>query len=148
MKPHSAELGSQILAACDENEATRSVTSRFKLSESRVRLIKPQRRERRPVARQNHSTSSAERGEDVCLQTICFARQPPEQTRKQTLIAQRPNRSRSRQTSWIRLNASTTEVWRLRLQEKQRGHCQCCSALLLLCAYDRKRFLWFRPSGD
>ena len=76
-----------------------------------------QRRERRPVAPQSHSTSSAERGEDVCLQTICNARRALEQTRKQTLIAQRPNRSRSRQTSWTRLNASTTEVWRLRLQE-------------------------------
>ena len=80
-----------------------------------------QRRERRPVAPQSHSTSSAERGEDVCLQTICNARRALEQTRKQTLIAQRPNRSRSRQTSWIRLNASTTEVWRLRLQEKGTG---------------------------
>jgi hypothetical protein len=31
----------------------------------------------------------AERGKYVCLQTICNARQPPEQTRKKTLIAQR-----------------------------------------------------------
>ena len=51
-----------------------------------------QRRERRPLARQNHSTSSAERGEDVCLQTICNARRALEQTRKETLAAQRQAR--------------------------------------------------------
>jgi hypothetical protein len=32
--------------------------------------------------RQRQVELLAERGEDVCLQTICIARQPPEQTRK------------------------------------------------------------------
>ena len=34
MEPHSVELRSQVLAACDANEGTRAVALQFKVSES------------------------------------------------------------------------------------------------------------------
>lgn len=115
MEPHSVELRSQILAACDANEGTRAVALRFKVSESWFRLIKQQRRETGQVApktaaprqpkwhawadwllskiaarpdiylRELQVDLLAERNEDVCLQTICNACQALEQTRKKRL---------------------------------------------------------------
>jgi transposase len=115
MEPHSVELRSQVLAACDANEGTRAVALRFKVSESWVRLIKQQRRETGQVApktaaprqpkwhawvdwllsriaakpdiylRELQAELLAERNEDVCLQTICNACQALEQTRKKRL---------------------------------------------------------------
>jgi len=115
MEPHSVELRSQVLAACDANEGTRAVALRFKISESWVRLIKQQRRETGQVSpktaaprqpkwhawadwllsriaakpdiylRELQAELLAERNEDACLQTICNACQALEQTRKKRL---------------------------------------------------------------
>jgi transposase len=112
MEAYSAEFRGEVLAACDANEGTRVVALRFKVSESWIRLIKQQRRETGQLAPKTASprlpkwhawadwlvakvTSCPdiylrelqvellqERGEDVCLQTICSACRALEQTRK------------------------------------------------------------------
>jgi transposase len=101
-----------VLAACDANEGTQAVALRFKVSESWVRRIKQQRRETGQVApktaaprqpkwhtwadwlvakiaarpdtylRELQAELQQERGEDVCLTTICNACQALEQSRK------------------------------------------------------------------
>ena len=45
MKPYDKEFRSEVLAACDLGEGTKSVALRFDVSESWVRRIKQQRRE-------------------------------------------------------------------------------------------------------
>ena len=103
MKPYDADFRAQVLAACDAKEGTRAVALRFDVSESWVRRIKQQRRETGQVAPKKaaprkpkwHTWSDwllakvaaepdiylrelqvqlkKERGEDVCLTTICAA---------------------------------------------------------------------------
>ena len=100
------------LAACDANEGTRVIAVRFKVSESWVRRIKQQRRETGQVApkstplqeakwkdwadwlvakvtarpdvylRELQAELKAERGEEVCLMTICNACSALELSRK------------------------------------------------------------------
>ena len=112
MKPYSAEFRGEVLAACDANEGTRAVALRFDVSESWVRRIKQQRRETGQVApkkaaprkpkwhawtdwllrkvadqpdlylRELQAQLSDERGENVCVMTICSACRELEQSRK------------------------------------------------------------------
>jgi transposase len=112
MKPISAEVRAEVLAACDANEGTRVVAVRFKVSESWVRRVKQRRRETGQVTAQTtppqepkwkdwaewliakvaarpdiylrelQAALKAERGEEVCLMTICNACRALELTRK------------------------------------------------------------------
>ena len=112
MKPYSTEFRGEVLAACDANEGTRVVAVRFQVSESWVRLIKQQRRETGQVApktaaprlpawqawadwlvakiathpdiylRELQAELKQERGEEVCLMTICNACHALDQSRK------------------------------------------------------------------
>jgi transposase len=112
MESYSSEFRGAVLAACDANEGTRDVAVRFKVSESWVRLIKQQRRETGQVApkttppqepkwknwaawliakvtarpdiylRELQAELKAERGEEVCLMTICNACRALELSRK------------------------------------------------------------------
>lgn len=112
MKPYDAEFRGEVLAACDANEGTRAVALRFNVSESWVRRIKQQRRETGQVApkkaaprkpawhawadwllakladqpdlylRELQAQLKEERGEDVCIMTICNACRELEQSRK------------------------------------------------------------------
>jgi transposase len=112
MDPYSREFRGEVLAACDANEGTQAVALRFTVSESWVRRIKQQRREtgqiapktaapRRPkwhawsgwlvakiaarpdiYLRELQAELKQERGEDVCLMTICNACQALKQSRK------------------------------------------------------------------
>lgn len=112
MKPYSAEFRAEVLAACDAGEGTQAVALRFEVSESWVRRIKQQRREtgqvepkkggpQRPkwhawadwllaklearpdiYLRELQTELKQERGEDVCLMTICNACRALERSRK------------------------------------------------------------------
>lgn len=112
MEPYSFEFRREVLAACDANEGTHDVALRFKVSESWVRRIKQQRRETGQVEpktagprppkwhtwadwlvakisarpdiylRELQAKLKQERGEDVCLMTICNACRALDQSRK------------------------------------------------------------------
>ncbi len=112
MEAYSKKFRSQVLAACDANEGTQAVALRFDVSESWVRRINQQRRETGQIAakttrdrtpkwhawadwlvakvdarpdiylRELQAELKAERGEEVCLQTICNACAALEQSRK------------------------------------------------------------------
>jgi transposase len=112
MEPYSFEFRSDVLAACDANEGVHDVAVRFQVSESWVRRIKQQRRETGQVGpktaaprppkwqawadwlvakisarpdiylRELQAELKQERGEDVCLMTICNACRALEQSRK------------------------------------------------------------------
>jgi transposase len=112
MQPYSQEFRAEVLAACDADEGTHAVAVRFQVSDSWVRRIKQQRREsgqiapkttrqRQPIwrvwaewllakitarpdiyLRELQAELKAERGADVCLQTISTACQALEQSRK------------------------------------------------------------------
>lgn len=112
MEAYSAEFRGEVLAACDANEGTAAIGLRFKVSESWVRRIKQQRRETGQVApktasprqpkwqawadwlvakiaarpdiylRELQAELKQERGETVCLMTICNACRALEQSRK------------------------------------------------------------------
>jgi transposase len=112
MEAYGTEFRGKVLAACDANEGTRVIALRFKVSESWVRHIKQRRREtgqvtpktkspRRPkwhawadwlvakiadrpdvYLRELQAALKQERGEVVCLTTICNACRALEQSRK------------------------------------------------------------------
>jgi transposase len=112
MDPYSIELRGEVLAACDANEGTRVVALRFQVSESWVRRIKQPRRETGQVApktaaprqpkwqawadwlvakitarpdiyrRELPAERKQDRGEEVCLMTICSACRVLDQSRK------------------------------------------------------------------
>jgi transposase len=112
MEAYSKEFRGQVLAACDANEGTKAIAARFSVSESWVRRIKQQRRETGQVAakttrdrtpkwrawadwllakiharpdiylRELQADLQLERGEGVCLQTLCNACLALERTRK------------------------------------------------------------------
>ena len=112
MNPIPAEIRAEVLAACDAQEGTRVVAVRFGVSESWVRRIKQRRRETGQVApqttppqepkwkdwadwliarvtdrpdiylRELQAELKGERGEEVCLMTICNACRALELTRK------------------------------------------------------------------
>jgi transposase len=112
MEAYSTELRGEVLAACDGNEGTRVIAVRFQVSESWVRQIKQQRRETGQIApkmaaprppkwlawadwlgakinarpdiylRELQAELKQERGEKVCLMTICNACRALEQSRK------------------------------------------------------------------
>lgn len=112
MDPIDVEIRAQILAACDAGEGTRVVAVRFSVSESWVRRVKQQRRETGQVApkiaaprepawkewadwlvakvtaqpdiylRELQAALKAEKGEAVCLMTICNACRALKLTRK------------------------------------------------------------------
>lgn len=103
MEPIDVEIRAHVLAACDAGEGTRVVAVRFKVSESWVRRVKQQRREKGQVEprtaaprqpdwkewadwlvakvaaqpdiylRELQAELQAELGEEVCLTTICKA---------------------------------------------------------------------------
>ena len=50
MKPYSKEFRGEVLAACDGGRSTREVATSFNVSESWVRRVKQERRERNKVA--------------------------------------------------------------------------------------------------
>ncbi|MBX3436711.1 MAG: hypothetical protein KF861_04410 [Planctomycetaceae bacterium] len=50
MAPYSKEFRGQVLAACDAGEGTQAVALWFEVSESWVRRIKQERRERGKIA--------------------------------------------------------------------------------------------------
>ena len=111
MKPYDAEFRGEVLAACDTNEERREIALRFNVSESWLRRIQQQRRETGQVApktaaprqpkwhawadwliakiaarpdiylRELQAELKCERGEDVCLGTICGACRTLEQSR-------------------------------------------------------------------
>lgn len=113
--PYSKEFRGDVLAACDAGEGTQSVALRFNVSESWVRRVKQQRRETGQVMakttrrrkfiwegwsdwllnkikerpdvylRELQAALKEERGEVVCLQTICNACRAVERTRKKRL---------------------------------------------------------------
>lgn len=112
MEPIAVEIRAEILAACDAGEGTRVVAVRYGVSESWLRRVKQQRREsnqlgpktaapRQPqwkgwadwlvakvtaqpdiYLRELQAELKAERGEEVCLMTICNACRVLELTRK------------------------------------------------------------------
>lgn len=112
MEPYPKEFRAEVLAACDAGESTHDVALRFKVSKAWVRRIKQQRRETGQVApkttrqrlpkwhswadwllakiqtqpdiylRELQAALQTERGETVCLQTICNACRALERTRK------------------------------------------------------------------
>lgn len=112
MEAYSTERRGEVLAACDANEGTHAIALRFQVSESWVRRIKQQRRETGQVApktaaprrpkwhawadwllakiaarpdiylRELQAELKAERGEAVCLMTLCNACRTLEQSRK------------------------------------------------------------------
>ncbi len=112
MEAYTKEFRSQVLAACDANVGTQAVALRFGVSESWVRRIKQHRREKGQIAakttrdrkpkwqawaewllakidarpdiylRELQADLKAERGQEVCLQTICNACAALERTRK------------------------------------------------------------------
>ena len=112
MRPYSQEFRAEVLAACDADEGTRAIAVRFQVSDSWVRLIKQQRRETGQLApkttrrrqpkwhvwagwllakiaarpdidlRELQRALQQERGEQVCLMTICTACRALEQSRK------------------------------------------------------------------
>jgi transposase len=112
MEPYSAEFRGEVLAACDANEGTHAIAVRFKVSDSWVRRIKQQRRETGQLAprkaaprkpkwhawadwlltklaarpdiylRELQDELKQERGEEVCLMTICTACRELKQSRK------------------------------------------------------------------
>ena len=112
MEAYDAELRGEILAACDTNEERRAIALRFNVSESWLRRIQQQRRETGQVApkkaaprqpewrawadwlvakiaarpdiylRELQAELKQERGEEVCLATICAACKALEQSRK------------------------------------------------------------------
>jgi transposase len=112
MESYRVEFRSEVLAACDANEGTQAVALRFNVSESWVRRIKQQRRETGQIApkvrtpsppkwqawaawlvakieqrpdiylRELQAELKAERGEQVCLTTICSACRELDQSRK------------------------------------------------------------------
>jgi transposase len=112
MEAYTTEFRGEVLAACDANEGTRVIAVRFRVSESWVRRIKQQRRETGQIApktaapreptwqawadwllakiaarpdiylRELQAELKAERGEGVCLTTICNACRALEQSRK------------------------------------------------------------------
>ncbi|HEU0069012.1 MAG TPA: hypothetical protein VFQ26_07105 [Nitrospiraceae bacterium] len=112
MEPYSTEVRGEVLAACDAKEGTRVIALRFKVSESWVRRIQQQRRETGQIApkkaaprqpkwqawadwlvakiaarpdiylRELQDELKQERGEEVCLMTICNACRALEQSRK------------------------------------------------------------------
>jgi transposase len=112
MKPYGAKFRAEVLAACDTEEERRSIALRFKVSESWVRRIQQQRRETGQVApkkaaprqpkwhawadwllakiaaqpdiylRELQADLKRERGEEVCIATICAACRALEQSRK------------------------------------------------------------------
>jgi transposase len=112
MKAYTAEFRGEVLAACDANEGTHDIAVRFKVSESWVRRIKQQRRETGQIApktaaprqpkwqawaewlaakitarpdsylRELQAELKQDRGEEVCLMTICAACQAIKHSRK------------------------------------------------------------------
>jgi transposase len=112
MEPYSAEFRGEVLAACDTNEERRAIALRFKVSESWLRRIQQQRRETGQIApktaaprqpawrtwadwlvakiaarpdiylRELQAELRRERGEDVCLETICSDCRALKQSRK------------------------------------------------------------------
>lgn len=112
MKPYDAEFRGAVLAACDTNEERRTIALRFKVSESWLRRIQQQRRETGQIApkkaaprqpkwhawadwlvakiaarpdiylRELQAELKRERGEEVCLGTICAACHALDQSRK------------------------------------------------------------------
>jgi transposase len=112
MEPYDAEFRGEVLAACDTNEARRSIALRFNVSESWLRRIQQQRRETGQVApkkaaprrpewhawadwlvakiaarpdiylRELQAELKQERDEDACLATICAACNALDQSRK------------------------------------------------------------------
>jgi transposase len=112
MRSYSKEFRGEVLAACDANQETGVVALRFNVSESWVRRIKQQRRETGQVApktvrkkppkwqawaewllakvaarpdiylRELQAELKQERGEEVCLQTVCNACHALERSRK------------------------------------------------------------------
>ena len=112
MEPYDAEFRGEVLAACDTNEARRVIALRFKVSESWLRRIQQQRRETGQVApkkaaprqpewqawadwlvakiaarpdvylRELQDELKRERGEEVCLGTICAACRALKKSRK------------------------------------------------------------------
>jgi transposase len=112
MEPYNAEFRGEVLAACDTKEERRAIALRFKVSGSWLRRIQQQRRETGQVApkkaaprqpawhawaewliakiatrpdiylRELQAELKQERGEEVCLGTICAACQTLKQSRK------------------------------------------------------------------
>jgi transposase len=112
MEAYDAAFRGEVLAACDTNEERRVIALRFKVSESWVRRIQQQRRESGQVApkkaaprqptwhawadwlvakiaarpdiylRELQADLKRERGEEVCLGTLCAACQAIKQSRK------------------------------------------------------------------
>jgi len=112
MEAYSMEVRGEVLAACDGDEGTRVIAVRFQVSESWVRQIKQRRRETGQVSpkiaalrqpkwrawadwlvtkiasrpdiylRELQAELKQERGESVCLTTICNACRALEQSRK------------------------------------------------------------------
>ncbi len=68
MEPYDAALRGAVLAACDRNEGTRAIASRFKVSEAWVRRLKQRRRETGEVApeRERHASPSGMLGPIGC----------------------------------------------------------------------------------
>lgn len=115
MEPYDAEFRGEVLAACDTDEERRTIALRFNVSESWVRRIQQQRRETGQIApkkaaprqpkwhawadwlvakiaarpdiylRELQAELKRERGEEVCLATICAACRALEQSRKKRL---------------------------------------------------------------
>jgi transposase len=112
MKPYDSEFRGEVLAACDTMEERRAIALRFNVSESWLRRIQQQRRETGQIAPKNaaprqpkwhawagwlvakiagrpdiylrelQAELKQERGEVVCLGTICAACRALEQSRK------------------------------------------------------------------
>jgi transposase len=112
MEAYSVEFRAEVLAACDAGGGTHDVAVRFRVSDSWVRRIKQQRRETGQVApktavpappkwhawsawllaklqerpdiylRELRAALQTERGEVVCVSTVCNACQALEQSRK------------------------------------------------------------------
>ena len=124
MKPYNAEIRGEVLAACGTNEVRRAIALRLNVSESWLRRIQQQRRETGQIApktaaprqpkwhawadwliakiaarpdiylRELQAELKRERGEDVCLGTICGACRRSSSREKKDADCQRAGSSR------------------------------------------------------
>src|ERR1700679_4300057 len=78
MKAYSMDLRQRVIAACDNNETTKSVAKRFGVSPAWVRRLKQHRRERGDIIPRNGGGS---RGRKIDRERLAeLVQQPPDAT--------------------------------------------------------------------
>ena len=113
MKPYSKEFRGEVLAACDRGRSTREVATSFNVSESWVRRVKQERRERNKVA--------------PCLTRHRPPRWVPLSDRIRELIRHQPDLTLRELKAELKTDLSVqtlcVALQRLRLTVKKSAHC-------------------------